>query len=213
MPSTPTPRGPRPPWYQRRGPSVLVLAVLLLVVGLVTAALADDVADVLPQIGKDEQGEEPWSDPVAVEKAGPYRIIHVPDCALAPIDKVVLWDEDSKPYWEVQGPAASLSTFVIGATPPGFDVVVPFEEPPPGVILRIGVFRTTGSAAGTRYRESDLRTGYAAGGDPVVRYKRESFTKGDVCGEDGGEDPAGGATTSSSMPTSDPLVTTTTISG
>lgn len=212
MPSTQKPRGPRPPWHHRAGPSVLLLLGVLVVVGLVTLALADDVAGVIPQVGKDAQGEDPWTDPVAVEKAGPYQIVHIPDCALAPVERIVLWDEDSKPYWEVSGPAASLSAFVIGATPPGFAVDVPFDEPPADAVLRIGVFRTTRGAAGVRYRASDLRTGYAVSvvsGNDLSRYEPERFTKGDVCGADG-EDGAASSTTTSAI-TSD--VTTTVAPG
>src|SRR5690606_31338285 len=128
------------------------LLVVLFVVGVVSASLASGVAEVLPQLGRDVQGEDPWDDPVAVEKAEAFRIVHVPQCAQAPIHKIVLWDEDSKPYWSVKGPAASLATFVIGATPPGFEVEVAYQDPPPGAVLRVGVFRTTGTAAGTRYR-------------------------------------------------------------
>ena len=190
-----------------------MLVALLLVVGLVTAALADDVADVIPQVGKDDQGEDPWTDPVGVEKAGPYRLVHIPDCAQAPIEKIVLWDEDSRPYWEVEGPPASLATFVIGVTPPGFEVVVPFREPPPGVILRVGVVRSARGMAGVRYRESDLRTGFSVTGNPVVRYKTENFTKGGVCGEDGTEGSGGVGTSSTTTPTSDPSVSTTVAPG
>ena len=40
-----------------------------------------DIGDVLPGVGKDKQGEDPWNDPVGVELVGGFQVVHIPDCA------------------------------------------------------------------------------------------------------------------------------------
>ena len=45
-------------WWQRRLPSVGVLVVVLAVTGLVTMAVARQVGEVLPDVGKDHLGDD-----------------------------------------------------------------------------------------------------------------------------------------------------------
>jgi phosphate transport system substrate-binding protein len=41
-------------------------------------------AAVANAVGKDKQGEDPWDDPVGIEKVGVFQVAHIPDCAAAP---------------------------------------------------------------------------------------------------------------------------------
>ena len=137
--------------WQRRGPSLLVFVVVLAVMGLTAVALWSSITDVVPDVGKDKQGEDPWQDPVGIEKVGDFQVAHIPDCAAAPIVRIALWDEHSKPYWEVSGPAIPMASFAIGATPQGFEVDTPYTAPPPGAVLRLAVVRTVKGVAGVRF--------------------------------------------------------------
>jgi hypothetical protein len=159
-----------------------------------------EVSAVLPGIGADEQGEDPWTDPIGVEKVGPFQVAHIPDCAAAPVVRIELWDEDSDPYWVVSGPPTPMETFAVGGLPEGFVEDVPFEEPPPGATLRLVVVRSVKGVAGVRYQSADLRTGYAAAGEPISRYQLEDFKTGSVCG---GEDETDGDGSGADATTSD----------
>ncbi|WP_421118824.1 hypothetical protein ACE2AJ_15850 [Aquihabitans daechungensis] len=183
-------------------PSTLVFCVVLGVMAIAAAALWSDVGNVLPDVGKDKQGEDPWNDPVGIEKVAGFQVARIPDCAAAPVVRIGLWDEASQPYWEVSGPPTPMASFAIGATPEGFTENKAFTKPPAGAVLRLVVFRKVKGVAGVRYQESDLRTGYVASGQPISRYGVEDFQTGDVCGDDGEGD---GSTT-----TTTGLVATTT---
>jgi hypothetical protein len=184
---------PRLPWWQRRWPSFLVFCLVLGAMGLASMVLWSSVSEVLPDVGKDKQGVDPWEDPIGVEKVGGFQVVHIPDCAAAPVVRIELWDEDSTPYWEVAGPATPMASFAIGATPEGFTEETPYRSPPPGAVLRLAVVRSKKGVAGVRFQTADLRTGYVASGEPIYRYLLEDFQTGAVCGDEGeGE---GGSTT------------------
>ncbi len=188
----------RPPWWQRRGPSFLVFCVVLVAMGLASAALWRNVTEVLPDVGKDRQGEDPWRYPVGVEKVGQFQIAHIPDCAAAPVVGIVLWDEDSRPYWEVSGPATPMESFAIGVTPEGFTADTPYRTPPADAVLRLVVVRKVKGVAGVRFRATDLRTGYVASGEPISRYLVDDFQTGKVCATEGTG--KGSATSSTTQP-------------
>ena len=86
-----------------------------------------------------------------------------------------------------------MSTFAIGATPEGWTVITPYEEPPASAVLRLVVVRGVQGVAGVRFRQVDLRTGYVVTGVPSVRYGLDRFQSGDLC-NDGTE--SSGTTTS-----------------
>ena len=178
-------REPRPPWWQRRGPSGLVFCLVLISMGVASFLLWSNVSAVLPDVGKDEQGADPWTDPVGVEKIAGFQVVRIPDCAAAPVVRIELWDEQSNPYWEVAGPATPMASFAIGATPEGFDEITPYTAPPADAVLRLAVVRKVKGVAGVRFQASDLRTGYVASGPPMSRYLIEDFQTGAVCGSEG----------------------------
>ncbi|MCU1372426.1 MAG: hypothetical protein JWO77_3620 [Ilumatobacteraceae bacterium] len=186
---------PRPPWWHRRWPSAIVFATVLGVMAIASLALWKDVGDVLPDVGKDKQGEDPWNDPVGVELIGGFQVVHIPDCAAAPIVRIALWNEQSEPYWEVTGPATPMDSFAIGATPQGWSEVKAYSKPAPGAVQRLVVFRKVKGVAGVRFQLADLRSGYVASGLPISRYDAAAFQTGEVCGD---EDGAEGSTTTSS---------------
>ncbi len=201
-----SPRSPRLPWWQRRWPSALVFALVVGVMAVASVALWSDVGDVLPDVGKDKQGEDPWNDPVGIEKVGELHIVRIPDCAAAPVVRIGLWDEASNPYWEVSGPPTPMEAFAVGVTPDGFTETKAYTAPPADAVLRLVVFRKVKGVAGLRYQTSDLRSGYVASGLPIGRYGVERFQTGDVCGDG---DEGDGATTSTSIATT----TTTAVGG
>jgi hypothetical protein len=166
---------------------------VLVVMGVASLTLSRGVNDVLPDVGKDKQGEDPWTDPVGVEKVGGFQVVHIPDCAAAPVVRIALWNEESKPYWEVAGPATPMDSFAIGATPAGFTEVQAYTDPPPDAVLRLVVFRKVKGVAGVRFQEKDLRSGYVVSGQPISRYGVSDYQTGDVCGSE--EDGDGSATT------------------
>lgn len=184
----PNPTHRRLPWWQRRGPSGLVFAVVLVGLLAVTAVAMSDVAEVLPDIGKDQQGEDPWVDRLGVEKVGIFQVAHIPDCAAAPVVRIELWDEESEPYWQVKGPPTPMATFAVGATPEGWEVVEPYREPPADAVLRLLVVRSVKGVAGVRYQQADLRTGYVVLGVPSSRFTVEDFQTGGFCDDGTGED-------------------------
>ena len=182
----------RSPWWQRRWPSALVFCLVLGAMGIASLALWSNASDVLPAVGKDKQGDDPWNDPVGVEKVAGFQVVRIPDCAAAPVVRIALWDEESEPYWEVSGPPTPMASFAIGATPEGFVEDQKFTAPPSDAVMRLVVFRKVKGVAGVRFQTSDLRTGYVASGLPINRYTVEEFQTGDVCGD---EDADGSTTT------------------
>ena len=163
--------------------SLLVLAVVLAAVGLTTVAVFSQVADVLPEVARDQLGEDRWTDPLGLELAGPFQIAHLPDCAAGSITRIVLWDAESNPYWEVAGAPTPLTTFVVGATPTGFVELTPYREPPSGTVLRLVAFRRIGGATGIRYRASELKTERVVSGSALTTYTIEGFQLEPVCSD------------------------------
>jgi hypothetical protein len=185
------PKHKRLPWWQRKGPSGLVFVFVVVALLFATASAFSDVADVLPDVGKDQQGDDPWTDQLGVEKVGIFQIAHIPDCAAAPLKGIELWDEDSNAYWKVRapkGPGTPMATFAVGATPEGWEVVEPYEEPPADAILRLIVVRSVKGVAGVRYQKADLRSGYAVLGVPASRFEVADFASGEFCDDGTGED-------------------------
>jgi hypothetical protein len=189
----------RPPWWQRRGPSALVFALVVIAMTIASIAMWSNLAGVLPDVGKDQQGEDPWEDPVGIEKVGVFHVAHLPDCAAAPVERIELWDEESEPYWQAVGAPTPMSSFVIGVAPEGFLDLTPYTEPPAGAVLRLVVVRSVKGVAGTRYETADLRTAYVIDGDR--RYEIEDFTTGEVCGDPEEEDDDAGPTTTGTAST------------
>lgn len=174
----------RLPWWERRGPSLWTFALVLVVMALASLALWRSVSDVLPGVGQDLEGEDPWVDQVGIEPLDDFRVVRIPECAADALVSIELWDADSEPYWEVRGPATPLSSFAIGFAPEGWETVTPYTEPPEDATLRLVVVRRDKGVAGIRYQESELREGFVAAGDPVLRWSLENFQTGDLCGED-----------------------------
>lgn len=153
---------------------MFVFLVVIAAVGLLAMAMARTVADVLPEVARDQLGEDRWEEPIGIELRGQFQVGHVPDCAAGPITRIVLWDADSTPYWEVTGPAKPLKTFVVGGPPDGFETVVDYREPPAEAMLRLVVFRSTGGAAGIRFERASLRDERVVSGTPLRTYKSEA---------------------------------------
>jgi hypothetical protein len=198
MPSTESRR--RLPWWQRRWPSILVLCLVLAAMGIVALVSWTRVTEVVPDVGKDKQGVDPWEDPLGVEPVGQFQIVHIPDCAAAPVVGIELWDDDSQPYWAVSGPPSVMNSFAIGATPEGFTVDTPFTAPPANAVLRLAVVRSVKGVAGVRFETSDLREGYVASGEPISRYGLDDFRTGAVCGDEDEASSAGATTTTTTVP-------------
>ena len=189
----PMPTHRRTPWWRRRGPSVTVFLVLLAVMAIGVVLLGSATADVLPTVGKDQQGEDPWTDAIGIEKVGDFQIARIPDCAAAPVVRIELWDEESQAYWAVSGPPTPMASFAVGALPSGWTEVRAFRAPPPEAMLRLVVVRSVKGVAGTRYRTEDLRTGYVTTGVPPSRFDLDDFQAGKFC--DGAATDAGSTTT------------------
>jgi hypothetical protein len=194
------PARPTPRWWQRRGPSVLVLLLVLTGTGLFTLAAAGRVAEVLPDVGKDQLGDDRWANPVGIEKSGAFQIAHIPACAAGAITRIVLWDADSEPYWEVTGPATPMTSFVVGVLPIGFTEVEPYREPPPGTVVRLVVFPQMGRAAGIRYQFNQLRVGRVVSGTPLSRYTVSGFQTAEVCGSESDDTNSSTSTPTSTTP-------------
>lgn len=191
------PAQPVPHWWQRRGPSVLVLVVLLAGMGIFTLSAAARVAEVLPEVPKDQLGDDTWDNPVGLEQAGAFQVAHIPDCAAGAITRIVLWDADSEPFWEVTGPPTPMTSFVVGVLPAGFTEVEPYREPPSGTVLRLVVFPQMGGAAGVRYQANQLRSGRVVSGTPLSRYTVSGFQTAEVCGQESG---VTGSSTTTTLP-------------
>lgn len=197
-------------WWQRRPASSLVFLAVLAVLGLATVAVAGQVADVLPEVAKDQLGEDQWTDPVGVELVSGFQVVHIPDCAAGAVTRIALWDAKSKPYWEVAGPPTPMTSFFVGVAPTGFLEVVKFREPPTGAVLRLVVFRRVGGVAGIRYKTSQLRTKRVVSGKKLTSYTVEGFQKSEVCGDSPADTRIETETPTETEPTVD-LVTTTTL--
>ncbi len=174
---------PALPWWHRRLPSFLVFVVVLMVVAGATAFVGRDVVKVLPEVPKDQLGQDLWTDPIGLESFSGLAVAHIPDCAAGAVTRIALWDANSKPYWEVTGVPTPLTTFVLGAPPKGFVVVTPYRKPPPRAVLRLVVFRKVGGVAGIRYQQADLRKSRVVSGNPLARYTVSGFQTAAVCSD------------------------------
>ena len=184
----PAPAGRTDPWWQRRGPSILVFCGVLGTMALASLLLWDRVTDLVPDAGADEEGVDPWEDPVGIEQVGDFQVVRIPDCAAAPVVRIELWDRESQAYWQVEGPPTPMDSFVVGVTPEGFTETTAYEAPPDGAVLRLVVVRKVKGVAGLRYTEEDVREGVVASGTPLVRYETEDFVTGSVCADEEDED-------------------------
>lgn len=162
---------------------MLVFAVVLSVLAVVTVAMVNRVGGVLPEVPRDQLGQDRWNEPLGIALLGEFEVAYVPACAADPITRIVLWNADSEPYWEVAGPSTPLEAFIVGATPEGFAEVVPFEEPPPGEVLRLIAFRSVGGSAGIRYRSEDLKEERVRSGTPLTTYTIDGFKDALVCSD------------------------------
>lgn len=171
------------PWWHRRRPSTFVFAVVLTVLALVTVAMVNRVSGVLPEVPRDQLGADRWNEPLGLARSGEVEVAYIPDCAADPITRIVLWDADSEPYWEVAGEPKPLEAFLVGIAPEGFTEVVPFEEPPPGEVLRLIAFRSIGGSAGIRYTSGQLRENRVVSGTPLTSYTADGFKDALVCSD------------------------------
>jgi len=170
------------PWWQQRGPSIAVLVGFLTVMGLATLFAVQRVGSALPEVGKDQLGEDNWSAPLGMHLGGGFNVARVPDCAAGAFTRIVLWDPDSQPYWEVTGPPTPLTSFVIGLPPKGFKTVTPYRDPPRGATLRLVAFRRHDGPVGLRYKATDLRTNRVVSLNPLERFTIAGFQSAEVCG-------------------------------
>lgn len=180
-------------WWGQRLPSVLVLGFILAMTTLAVLAMTNTATNVLPEVGKDRLGADNWSDPIGIELANGFHVGRVPDCAAGAFTRFVLWNPDSEPYWEVEGPATPLNTFLVGVAPEGFTTVTPFTDPPRGAVLRLVAFRRDGGAVGIRYKADELREKRVMSGNPLVPYTIEGFQDAEICSSGSGD---GGGTVS-----------------
>jgi hypothetical protein len=166
---------------------MLIFVVVLAAIGGSVAYLARDVGKAIPEVGKDAQGDDPWNDPIGVELLNGFQIGHIPDCAAGPVVRIILMDPASRVYWQVSGPTVgvAMTTFVVGATPKGFQLDVPLRKPRSNAVLRLVVIRKVKGAAGVRYQASDLRKKRIAAMLPITRFTISGFQTADVCGAKG----------------------------
>jgi hypothetical protein len=197
--SPPAPRR-RPHWWQRTLPSFAVFVLVVAAMGGAALLLWGNVAGVLDDVGRSKQGEDPWVDPVGIELVKPFQVVHIPDCAAAPVVRIALWDEQSKPYWEVAGDPTPMETFAIGVRPEGFVEETPYRQPPVGATLRLVVVRKVKGVAGVRFKVADLRQGVVISGLPITRYSVEGFQTAKVCADDKDGDTSSDDTTSTTLP-------------
>lgn len=157
----------------------------------------------LPDVGRDQLGEDRWAAPLGVQKAGKFQIGLIPQCASGAVSRIVLWDANSNPYWEVVGPSTPLDAFVVGQTPNRFYEIKAYRPPSSGTVVRLVAFRTVGGPVGLRYRASDLREGRAVSGDPPARFTPAGFRTARVCPGAGATKREGdgtGSTTTTTLP-------------
>lgn len=186
---------PSQPWIARRWPSIGLLVVVLGLIAGSLLFLGGKLGAVLPEVGKDKQGEDPWQDPIGLEAVKGFQVGHIPDCAASAVSKIVLWNENSEPYWSVSGPPTPMTTFSVGVTPEGFTVETPYRTPPAGSTLRLVAFRRAGGPMGLRYSSDDLVERRVISGEPLRRFTVSGFQTADVCGS--GDT---GAETTTSLP-------------
>lgn len=182
---TRTPSSPDLPWWQRRMPSIGMFVLVMFAITAATAVVATRVVEVLPEVGKDQLGSDSWVDPLGIHLAGGFHVARVPDCAAGAFTRIALWDPNSKPYWEVAGPATPLTSFVVGVTPKGFTLVQRYRDPPKGAVLRLVAFRKDGGPVGIRYLATDLRPNRVVSGNPLQRFTIAGFQSAKVCGTGG----------------------------
>jgi len=172
------------PWWQTRSGSIGALVAALVVLGLLAALLGSRVSGALSDVGRDADGTDPWTDPVGLEPVkGGFLVGRVPDCAAAPITRISVWDQDSKPIWDVAGPPTALPAFIVGVAPNGFRELTPYEKPADGTLVRLVVNRRLLGVAGVRYSADDLGQGkvtsYYEGA--YHTFSRSGFQGADVC--------------------------------
>lgn len=179
--------GRDPRWWRRPGPSLLVLLGVVVVVAAAVVSIGGRVADTLPEVGRDDTGSDTWRAPLAVQELNEEVVLGVvPDCAAGPITRIVLWDPESEPYWEVSGPARPVQDFFVGFPIEGFSTDVEFRRPPDDELVRLIVFRRVGSPAGVRFRYSDIANGRLMGGSPLRSYTRDGWLSEAECTGPGG---------------------------
>lgn len=169
-------------WWHHRTPSLAIFVVVVGLAAMATLAMTREVAEVLPEVGRDQLGDDRWGDPVGVELVDGIQVGHVPDCAAGSVTRIVLWDADSEPLWEVEGPPTGIQSFFIGLVPPEFTEVVPYREPAADELVRLVVFHRSGDVAGLRYDAISLREERVMSGNPLRRFTVEGFKTARVCG-------------------------------
>lgn len=170
-------------WWNRPWASTVALLVVLMAMGAAVVMLANRAVSVLPEVSRDQLGEDNWSAPLGLHLAGGFQVARVPDCAAGAFTRMVLWSPDSEEFWEVQGPPTPLNSFVVGAAPEGFTTVTPFRDPPRGELLRLVAFRRDGGPVGIRYRSTDLRENRVVSLNPLSRFTIEGFQTAEVCSQ------------------------------
>lgn len=186
-------------WWLRRGPSFLVLVLVLAVFSGAVFILGRQVADSLPDVGKDKAGEDTWTDPIGLESVRGFQVGHIPDCAAGAVSRIVLWDVDATPFWSVTGPATPMTSFSVGATPEGFVNDTPYRKPPAGATLRLVVFRKGRPPAGIRFERRDLVERRVLAGSPLQRFTVSGFQTADVCGNEDASTVRPGASSTTSI--------------
>ncbi len=171
-------------WWETRSGSLGILAATLVLVALSAVVLAGRVTGALSDVGRDADGSDPWTDPIGMEPvARGYLVAHLPNCAAAPITRITIWDQDSKPIWDVTGPPTALPAFIVGVVPRGFKELTPYDKPSRSTLVRLLVDRRLLGVAGVRYRAQDLRAGkvttYYEGA--YHTFSRAGFQAADVC--------------------------------
>ena len=147
-----------------------LLVIVLVSIGVASLYLGARVMGALPDVGKNLNIRESWGAPIAVERREDGWIVaHIPPCAQGPIAGLFLWGEDNEPFWQLEGEAFPIDSFLVGGTPPGLKVVEKLKEPSSDQVLRLGVFRANGRPAGVTFRIKDLRSG-------EVRYRGRWLT-------------------------------------
>lgn len=168
-------------WWRRGWVSGLTLTVVLAGMVTMVVVLAGRALSVLPEVSRDQLGEDNWEAPLGLHLAAGFQVARVPDCAAGAFTRMVLWSPDSEPYWEIEGPPTPLNSFVVGAAPEGFTTVTPFRDPPRGELLRLVAFRRDGGPVGIRYRSTDLRDNRVVSLNPLSRFTIEGFQTAEVC--------------------------------
>lgn len=185
----PEPTGTSTAWWRRRSPSTLVLLGVVAVMALAAMLVGRSLADVLDDVPKDRLGTDPWEATLGVEGQFPFQVAYIPECAAGSVTRLVLWDADSNPIWEVSGPPTPLTSFTVGGTPDGFEVTKSYEQPEGNEVLRLVAFRRVGEPIGLRYRTVDVVNGRVIAMAPLRRFSVEGFQGAEVCGSAASGDP------------------------